>query len=161
MNNIWAPWRIDYIRGPRPAGCVFCRAAEEDSDRENLVLIRGEYGMIILNRYPYNNGHLMVVPYAHVPTIEEMPAEVLGELMAMVQRGIGLLRRAMGPDGFNVGINLGGAAGAGMADHVHIHIVPRWNGDTNYMTVVGQTRVIPDGLFCTYDCLAEAMQGNE
>ena len=158
MERLWAPWRMTYIRSEKPAECVFCKVVQKDRDKENLILWRGDHGFLILNRYPYNNGHLMVVPYEHTPSIEDLGPEALLDLMTMVQQSLALLRKAMNPDAFNVGINLGEAAGAGITAHVHIHIVPRWSGDTNFMPVLGQTRVIPDALDNTYDSLMEALQ---
>ena len=149
---------MTYIRSDKSSECVFCQIAANNRDQEDLVLWRGEHGFVILNRYPYNNGHLMVVPYEHTPSIEELEPEALLDLMTMVQQSLALLRKAMNPDAFNVGINLGEAAGAGIVAHVHIHIVPRWSGDTNFMPVLGQTRVIPDALDNTYDSLMEALQ---
>jgi ATP adenylyltransferase len=159
MDRLWAPWRMTYIKSEKSGECVFCKAAADpDQDKENLVLWRGEYGYVILNRFPYNNGHLMVVPYRHVPSIEDLEPAPLADLMTMVQEAIALLRRAMQPDGFNVGINLGEAAGAGIVAHVHIHIVPRWNGDTNFMPVLGGVRVIPDALENTYKSLLDVLR---
>ena len=142
--------------GSKPAECIFCTKPQEQRDRENFILRRGHHGFIMLNAYPYNNGHLLIVPYAHVPTLEQLDEATAAELMLLTQRGISALRRAMSPEGFNVGANVGKAAGAGIADHVHIHIVPRWTGDTNFMPVVGSVRLIPELLECTYDKLIAA-----
>ncbi len=142
--------------GPKKSeGCIFCAkaASPAEHDRENYVLLRGEHGIMLLNLYPYNNGHFMVAPYAHVPSLEQLDAAALGGLMLMVNRGIAALRTAMHADGFNIGINLGAAAGAGITDHVHIHVVPRWVGDTNFMPVFSETKVIPELLDGTYDRL--------
>jgi ATP adenylyltransferase len=138
---------MTYLRGEqkKPDGCVFC-IENIDNDRENHVLYRGEHCFIILNRFPYNTGHLMVIPYTHVPTLEVLDAATLAEMMSLVQLSLRVLREAYGPQGFNIGMNIGEAAGAGVAEHIHLHIVPRWSGDTNYMTVVGETRVIPEWL---------------
>ena len=160
MERLWAPWRMTYIKSDKSSDCVFCQAVAKDRDPENLILWRGEHGFVILNRYPYNNGHLMVVPFEHVPSIEDLRPEVLLDIMTMVQQSLALLRRAMNPDAFNVGINLGQAAGAGITSYVHVHVVPRWSGDTNFMPVLGQTRVIPDALDNTYNCLKEALRDN-
>ena len=151
---------MTYIKSDKSSDCVFCQAIAKDRDPESLILWRGEHGFVILNRYPYNNGHLMVVPFEHVPSIEDLKPEVLLDIMTMVQQSLALLRRAMNPDAFNVGINLGQAAGAGITSHVHVHVVPRWSGDTNFMPVLGQTRVIPDALDNTYNCLKEALRDN-
>ena len=134
---------MPYLQGKegRPDGCLFCLAPQMEEAR---VLYRGELCYAILNRYPYNSGHLMVVPFAHVATLEDLDAETLGELMALTQRSLRVLRRAYSAEGFNVGINIGEAAGAGIEDHIHLHVVPRWGGDNNYLGTVGGTRVIPE-----------------
>ena len=150
MKRLWSPWRMEYLTVERPRGCVFCLPEPAERDAENLVLLRGERAFAMLNRYPYNPGHLMVIPYVHVPSIEDLPAETLTEMMLLVNRCLGALRRAMAPDAFNVGANLGRVAGAGIADHVHIHVVPRWEGDTNFMPVLADVRVIPELLADTY-----------
>lgn len=141
-----------YLRGehPSPEGCIFCRKITAQDDAAEHVLARGRHVFVVLNRYPYNNGHLMVVPYAHVPSLEDLDSETRAELMEMVVRSLRALRAAYAPDGFNMGANIGQVAGAGVADHVHLHIVPRWSGDTNYMPIIGQTRVIPELLDETY-----------
>jgi ATP adenylyltransferase len=158
MKHIWSPWRLEYLTAPKTDGCVFCHAVQSDEDRENLVLIRGEHGLLILNRFPYNNGHFMVVPYAHVPSLEDLDAPVLTEMMLLLNQGLAALRGAMTPEGFNVGANLGRVAGAGIEDHVHIHAVPRWAGDTNFMPVVGDMRVVPQTWLQTYDQLRSALE---
>ncbi|RLC85937.1 MAG: HIT family hydrolase [Chloroflexi bacterium] len=151
MDHLWTPWRMPYLRGEEetPEGCLFCVKPRED-DAEVHILHRGRLCYVILNRFPYNNGHLMVVPYVHVPSLEGLDAATLAELMALTQLSLRVLRVAYEPHGFNVGGNMGGAAGAGVAEHVHLHVVPRWAGDTNYVTVVSQTRVIPEWLDQTY-----------
>lgn len=157
MKRIWSPWRLRYVStGPKKSGgCIFCdkAAAAQEQDRSNYVLYRGETGLIILNLYPYNNGHFMVASYAHVPSLEDLDAATLGSLMELVKKGMAALRLTMQPDGFNVGVNMGAAAGAGITDHVHIHVVPRWNGDTNFMPIFSETKVIPELLDGTYDKL--------
>jgi len=158
MKHVWSPWRLEYLTVPKTDGCVFCHAAQSDEDRENLVLVRGELAFLILNRYPYNNGHFMVVPYAHVSSLEDLDAPVLTEMMLLLNQGLAALRRAMAPEGFNIGANLGRAAGAGIEDHVHIHAVPRWVGDTNFMPVVGDMRVVPQTWLQTYDLLKSALE---
>jgi ATP adenylyltransferase len=158
MKRLWAPWRITYLKANKTRDCIFCQKAAERRDRENLILWRGESGFALLNLYPYNNGHLMVAPYQHVPSIEELSPAMLADLMGMVQKSLAALRRAMNPQAFNIGINQGAAAGAGIADHVHIHVVPRWNGDTNFMPVLGETRVVPDFLENSYEQLLQAWQ---
>ncbi|HEY8283788.1 MAG TPA: HIT domain-containing protein [Chloroflexota bacterium] len=154
METLWAPWRLAYIKGPKAVGCIFCSAIAAKDDPENLIIWRGETCFVMLNRYPYNNGHLMVVPYAHRAGVDELSEEVVGEFMALTQRAIGVLRDAIAPTGFNIGINQGVSAGAGVADHVHLHVVPRWVGDTNFMPVLGATRVLPDSLAGSYRLLA-------
>jgi len=151
MDRLWSPWRLDYITGPKDKSvCVFCRHAEETrrnpDNPDSLVLATGAHVFVVLNRYPYNNGHLMVVPYTHTSTLTGLDAGALSELMLFTQRAEQALRDAYPPDGINVGINLGRAAGAGIEEHLHVHLVPRWNGDTNFMTVVGETRVLPEDL---------------
>jgi ATP adenylyltransferase len=154
MKRIWSPWRIDYIRGERPDGCVLCDKPGESADAENLILHRGEHCYVILNRYPYNNGHLMVVPYEHVQMPTVLSPEALLEMMSQINMCLEALEQAMHPDGFNVGMNLGAPAGAGIEDHLHMHVVPRWTGDTSFMPVVGDTHVIVEALEECYHSLA-------
>ncbi len=161
MKHLWSPWRLDYLTDPKAEECFFCAGVEGNDDRENLILLRGKRAFMILNRYPYNNGHFMVVPYAHVPSLEDLDAPTLTEMMLLLNRGLAALRRAMAPDGFNVGANLGEVAGAGIKEHVHIHAVPRWSGDTNYMPVVGNMRVIPQTWLQTYDDLKAALDAQD
>jgi ATP adenylyltransferase len=147
VERLWSPWRLAYVTGNKPEGeeCVFClapRLPESDS----LILFSGTTCFVVLNRFPYNNGHLMVVPYRHVATLSAMNAEELQELAVLTQRSEAALAEAYQPHGLNVGINLGKPAGAGVLDHVHVHLVPRWNGDTNFMSVVGEVRVLPEDL---------------
>jgi ATP adenylyltransferase len=151
MSYLWTPWRLPYLRGeePLPEECLFCLKPTAE-DAEAHILHRGALCYVILNRFPYNNGHLMVVPYAHVPTLEALDTPTATELMLLVQRSLSVLREAYNPQGFNVGVNIGEAAGAGVVGHVHLHVVPRWSGDSNYMTAIGQTRVIPEWLEQTY-----------
>jgi ATP adenylyltransferase len=164
MDHLWSPWRMRYLRGQeRPAtaplgggGCIFCDKPAQDRDAENLIVHRGERAFVILNLYPYNNGHLMIVPYTHAPSLEQLDTPTLTEIMLLTNRGLGALRRAYNPQAFNLGANIGVAAGAGIADHVHMHIVPRWAGDTNYMATVAATRVIPEDLRETYQLVREA-----
>ena len=158
MKHLWSPWRLEYLTAPKDEECIFCSAAEAEDDREKLVLLRGEQAFLILNRYPYNNGHLLVVPYAHVPSLEDLDAATLAEVMVLLNRGLGALRTAMSPDGFNIGANLGKVAGAGVEDHVHLHVVPRWTGDTNFMPIIGDMRVVPQTWLQTYDDLKAALE---
>jgi len=159
MKHLWSPWRLEYLTQPGTDGCIFCNAVKGDDDRESLLLLRGERAFLILNRYPYNNGHFMVVPYDHVPSLEDLEAATLTEMMLLLNRGLAALRAAMYPDGFNIGANLGHVAGAGIDDHVHLHVVPRWSGDTNFMPVVGDMRVVPQTWLQTYDQLKAALEG--
>jgi ATP adenylyltransferase len=155
-QRIWAPWRLEYIRGPKEGGCIFCLARDGDDDRERLVVHRGERAFVLLNAYPYASGHVMVAPYEHVPTIEELDEPGLTEMMTLSQRSLAALREVYSPDGHNLGINHGKVAGAGYADHVHLHVVPRWEGDNNFMPVVADTRVIPQALEDAWEQLREA-----
>ena len=151
MENLWSPWRMKYVTDTEnPDGCVFCTAPAQADDAARLIVHRGKDCFAILNRYPYTSGHLMVVPFAHVSSIELLTPDVRAELFEMVNRAIGVLREVYHPDGVNVGINMGEAAGAGIAEHAHVHIVPRWAGDTSFMSTVGETRVIPEELAVTW-----------
>ncbi|HET89713.1 MAG TPA: HIT domain-containing protein [Chloroflexi bacterium] len=154
MSHLWTPWRMAYLRGedPLPEECLFCVTPQSEDDQAH-ILHRGRWCYVILNRFPYNNGHLMVVPYSHVATLEELEAEPVAELMLLSQLSLYVLREAYAPQGFNLGMNIGEAAGAGVAGHIHFHVVPRWGGDTNYITTLGETRVIPEWLDQTYERL--------
>src|SRR5215467_10675530 len=158
MDQLWAPWRMAYIEagGKKDADCIFCTKPQEKRDEENLLLYRGKRCFVLMNLFPYNNGHLMIAPYAHVPGIQTLPAVTLTELMTIAQRCLAALAAALHPQGYNMGINQGLIAGAGIADHVHFHIVPRWNGDTNFMPVLADTKVMPDYLQNTYRQLKAA-----
>jgi ATP adenylyltransferase len=145
-ERLWAPWRLEYIRGPKAGECIFCRAAQSDDDEKYGVVHRGRHCFVILNTYPYNNGHVMVAPYVHEPTIEPLGDPTLLEMMQLVKRSIAALRQVYAPEGFNIGINQGNVAGAGIEEHVHEHVVPRWSGDTNFMPVIGNARVLPQSL---------------
>jgi ATP adenylyltransferase len=150
-ERLWTPWRMEYILdNSRPSGCVFCIKPNEDDDRGNLILYRGKKTFVIMNRYPYNNGHLLIIPYSHVADMEDLASDEICEMTMEMQRSIGILKKAMNPNGFNVGMNLGKAAGSGIDDHIHLHIVPRWNGDTNFMPVLSDVRVMPEHLDDTY-----------
>lgn len=143
---LWAPWRIKYILEDKEEGCLFCRKAEMGNDAANHIIARSKHSFILLNIFPYNSGHLMVAPYRHTAELENLPEEELSDLMILVQKSVRALKRTLEPEGFNVGLNLGKSAGAGVIDHLHIHIVPRWQGDTNFMPVVADTDVIPQSL---------------
>jgi ATP adenylyltransferase len=146
MDHLWSSWRLSYVTGSaRSEDCVFC-AAQKTSDAESLIVFRGRTAYVILNLYPYNNGHLMVVPNRHIASLAAATREELCEMVELLQRSEIVLGEAYSPHGFNVGINLGKPAGAGILDHLHVHVVPRWNGDSNFMTIVGQTRVLPEEL---------------
>lgn len=146
MKEIWAPWRIEYFKKTRDKGCFLCKSFASRKDRQNLILHRGRTCAIVMNRYPYTGGHLMVAPYRHIASLEDMTAPETAELMKLTQLGMRALKKAAGPHGFNIGINIGEAAGAGLKDHVHLHIVPRWSGDTNFVTVMADIRVVPQAL---------------
>ena len=160
MERLWSPWRMEYIMSKKGEGCIFCEKIADSDDEANFIPDRGETCYVMLNLYPYNNGHLMVSPYRHVPSPEQLEEDELTEMMLMVNRSLEALRQAMYPNGFNIGINIGKAAGAGIEGHVHIHIVPRWHGDTNFMPALSQTRVIPELLDETYQKL-KASWGSE
>ena len=153
MNHLWAPWRIEYILSDKDQACIFCEKPNQTNDRENLVLYRAERNVVMLNKYPYNPGHLMVAPLKHVNNLEALDNADLLEHMQLVSQCVAMLKREMHPEGFNVGINLGRVGGAGIEEHIHTHIVPRWNGDTNFMPVISDTRTIPEGLLATFDKL--------
>lgn len=191
LEQIWAPWRLAYIKGdpqqtspaagpaassappesaPEAAspgnvencGCFLCRyvAAATTEDRANLVVLRGKKAVVVLNRYPYNNGHLLVAPHAHKATLEELDDEELLECGQLLRQLCGVLRRVMSPDGFNAGLNLGRVAGAGLPGHLHWHLVPRWNGDTNFMPVLGEVNVIPQSLDALYEMLSTELSSS-
>ena len=153
MERIWAPWRIEYILMEKPEGCILCDKPGEDRDEPNYILHRGNKNFIILNSYPYNPGHLLVAPYRHTGSLEEMTEEERNEHYDMVSRSIRVLREVFHPGGFNIGANIGKIAGAGIEDHFHSHIVPRWQGDTNYVPVLSDVRVVPQALAETYQIL--------
>jgi len=151
MKNLWAPWRMDYILSEqKEEGCIFCPGKNRREDEERLILHVGSLTMVMMNRFPYNNGHLLVAPKQHVSGLEYLSDEETLDLLLMVRTSIDHLKKIMNPEGFNVGLNLGRVAGAGIEEHMHFHIVPRWNGDTNFMTVVGDVRVIPEHIRETY-----------
>jgi ATP adenylyltransferase len=155
---MWAPWRMAYVSAEHGLSdaerrCVFCSLVAQEDDERTYILHRGRHAFVIMNLYPYNNGHLMMVPYAHVDTLREVEPEALAEMMELAQRAQAVLEERMRPQGFNLGVNQGRAAGAGIADHVHMHIVPRWVGDTNFMPVLGDVRIMPQHLDETYALL--------
>jgi ATP adenylyltransferase len=156
-ERLWAPWRLEYIKGPKPQECIFCSRPAAGDDEANHIVERGGRCFSMLNAYPYSNGHVMIAPYEHVASIEDLEPAVLAELMSLAQRSVGALRRAYGPDGMNLGVNEGKIAGAGFDEHVHLHVVPRWAGDTNFMPVIGSTRVLSESLESSYRTLRDAL----
>ena len=154
MRRIWAPWRIEYIRSEKPQECIFCQKMREDRDAENYILFRGSASFVLLNLYPYNPGHIMVAPYRHVCDLQDLTEDELLEHFDLVRKSTRALREEYKPQGFNIGLNLGRVAGAGIEEHVHTHVIPQWNGDTNFVTVMSDVRVIPHALDATYAELA-------
>jgi len=150
MKTMWAPWRMEYILGDKEKGCIFCKAL---SEQDNLTLYKGEETMVIMNKFPYINGHLLVAPAKHLSALDQLSKGEMGDLLETVEQSVGILKKVMNPDGFNVGLNLGKVSGAGFEKHLHFHIVPRWFGDTNALTVFADVRVIPEHLITTYNNL--------
>lgn len=164
MENLWAPWRMEYILKAKEGedeACIFCSRIRQKTDQKNLILTRSNLSFIIMNRFPYNNGHLMVVPYKHSGNILDLTSEEQGDLFQLIQLSVKALTQVMAPHGFNVGMNLGRVAGAGVDDHLHYHIVPRFNGDTNFMPIIGDTKVISEALDKTYHKLLNAIRKME
>ena len=159
MKQLWSPWRLDYILGPKPDVCVFCLPSHTDEDEERLVLYRGKWNFVVMNKYPYNNGHLMVTPYRHIMNLCDLPAEEAAELMRLLQSCTAILQQCFSPQGVNIGLNLGEAAGAGIREHMHFHLVPRWNGDSSFMAIMDEVRVIPEHLRATYATLKPFFAG--
>ena len=156
VKQLWAPWRLEYVgRADEQDGCLFCRAAEGD-DEEGLIVHRGREAFVLVNRFPYASGHLMVAPYEHIGRIQELPAETVAEMMGLAQRAMSRLEDVYDPHGYNVGFNQGRVAGAGVEHHIHMHVVPRWGGDTNFMPVLGDTRVMNQTLRDSFETLKEA-----
>lgn len=155
MQHIWAPWRVKYLEGEKESGCIFCVKPKRGDDEKNYIIYRGKKCFAMLNLYPYNNGHLMVSPYRHVGHIEELTDEELLELMQIVRKSAEVLTEMLKPDGFNMGINAGESAGAGFGDHIHMHVVPRWEQDTNFMPVIADTRVLSESLDDNYKRMVE------
>lgn len=157
MDYLWTPWRYAYVSSIRQTtGCLFCDAWKEPDDRKVLILHRGEHCFVMLNAFPYTTGHVMVAPVAHVARLQAVDRAAAEEMMALLQRLEGAIRLAYKPDGLNVGMNIGAAAGAGVADHVHMHMLPRWGADTNFMTTTAETRVLPEALPTTWERLRKA-----
>jgi len=164
MERLWAPWRMEYIDGigkEAEKECIFCAKPAQDRDDENFILHRGKSVFLLLNTFPYTNGHLLAAPYRHTADLADLSEEEARELLAAAALGVKALQEAMRPDGFNLGMNLGRSAGAGIADHLHLHIVPRWSGDTNFMAACGEIKVIPESLSATLQKLRQALAGLE
>jgi ATP adenylyltransferase len=162
LNHLWSPWRMTYIQNDRKEdGCVFCNVLAEPDGTSNLVVYRGQRAFVILNRYPYTSGHLMIVPNEHVSSLQKLTVETRSELMELAARSLQILNDEYHPQGYNLGMNLGEVAGAGIADHVHLHIVPRWSGDTNFMSTTAETRVLPEALEETYARILKAWTSSE
>jgi ATP adenylyltransferase len=154
MKYLWAPWRIRFLLDPKHnSSCPFCELPKQKEDRTHLMVHRAKHCFIILNKYPYNSGHVMVIPYQHTCDLQNLSDEVLLEIHQNIRKAIQVLQNTMNPEGFNVGMNLGQAGGAGIRDHLHYHVVPRWNGDTNFIPVIGDTKVLPQSLEETFDLL--------
>lgn len=155
MKTLWTPWRKGYVLGEKAPGCLLCIKKQEpvEKDRDNYILYRGETCYILLNVFPYTSGHLMIAPYLHEASLERLDDRSLNEMIVLTRASVAALRRALSPAGFNIGMNLGKVAGAGIADHLHMHVVPRWQGDVNFMSVFAETRLIPEALDATYDKL--------
>ncbi|AIY90721.1 HIT family protein [Geoglobus acetivorans] len=158
MERLFAPWRIRYIQAPKYEGCIFCDFPGENRDEDRLILFRGKRNFVIMNNYPYNPGHVMVAPFRHVGNLEDLSQEELTEMMRLAQTCTKVIKEVMSPDGFNIGINMGKVAGAGIEEHIHLHIVPRWNGDTNFMPVLADVRVIPEAVKETYKKLKDGFE---
>ena len=155
-EQLWAPWRFDYVKkadSNSVVGCIFVELPKLDNDRDNLILYRGKTAFVMLNGFPYTSGHLMIAPYKHTADMGELNADELLEINQLVARAIGWIKKVYSPDGYNVGLNIGRAGGAGIPSHLHWHIVPRWSGDTNFMTTIGEVRVMPQSLESSYDLL--------
>jgi len=159
MDFIWSPWRYDYLAsgGSKPSSCVFCVSEDRTRDAERLIVLRGVHNFIILNLFPYTSGHVMVAPYEHLDNLVAAKSEQLSEMMQLAQKVITALQKLYRPEGYNLGMNLGAAAGAGIREHFHLHVVPRWTGDANFMTITGETRVLPEELGITYRRLQEVL----
>jgi ATP adenylyltransferase len=162
MDYLWSPWRYRYVSSSQPEpGCLFCRVSAESKDEENFVLLRAERNFVMLNRYPYTSGHLMISPYAHVGTLQDADSADLVEMMLLTRRAESALRGVYKPDGVNIGMNVGRSAGAGVAGHIHMHVLPRWHGDVSFMTAVAEARVLPEDLSESYKRLWPLMNVNE
>lgn len=159
MKQLWAPWRVSYIESEKDQGCIFCIAPGKKDPADALILYSGPFSMVMLNRFPYNSGHLMVAPKRHVADIEKLSTEEAADLFRLIKHSTSSLKKTLNPEGFNIGLNLGEAAGAGIADHLHFHIVPRWGGDTNFMPVLSGVKVVPEHLLATFHKLRPLFEG--
>jgi len=153
LDKLWAPWRIQYVSTEKPGGCFLCDYPKDINDKEHLILHRGDEVFVIMNYYPYNNGHILIAPYQHTCELSDLSSAAKLEMMNLVEVSTKILKEAMSAQGFNTGLNLGTVAGAGVKDHLHMHVVPRWNGDTNFMPVLGHTKVVSEGLEQTWEKL--------
>jgi ATP adenylyltransferase len=159
MDYLWSPWRMEYIQAPKTdEGCIFCNALKQTDGTSNLIVFRGVKAFVMLNRFPYTSGHLMIVPYEHKPSLDLLAVDSCSDIMNLAARALQVLEVLYAPQGFNLGMNIGNAAGAGIIEHVHLHVVPRWVGDTNFMSSISQTRVLPELLEETYRRVKEAWQ---
>ena len=157
MNYLWSPWRMPYIETQNQSErCVFCEVLKREDDEENLIILRSKTSFVIMNRYPYTSGHVMVLPLVHEATLEALPKETRSEMMELTATATRVLKHVYSPDGFNIGINIGEASGAGIEEHIHIHVVPRWVGDTSFMTTIGETRTLPEAIEKTYQRISKA-----
>jgi ATP adenylyltransferase len=157
LDHLWSPWRYRYLTEPRKvATCIFCTIAEDDQDEANLIVHRAKHNFVVLNKFPYSSGHLMVVPYKHAPELSEIDEATAAELMELTRQSERHLKEIYHPSGLNIGMNIGESAGAGIAGHIHMHVLPRWHGDANFMTTIAETRVLPEDLKITWKRLHEA-----
>jgi ATP adenylyltransferase len=157
LDYLWSPWRYRYLTGPRDhSDCIFCAMAAANCDQETLIVFRGRFNFVVLNRFPYTSGHLMVVPYVHVADLGSLEDETATELMALMRASERHIRSIYKPDGLNLGMNIGESAGAGIAGHIHMHVLPRWKGDANFLSTIGETRVLPEDLEITWQRVSEA-----
>jgi len=162
MEKLWAPWRMTYIKqAKKNKGCLFCKKLKEAKDEENYILVRSKLAFVMLNIFPYNSGHLMIVPIRHVGEVEDLKTKESREMISLLQKSIKAIKRAYQPEGFNIGMNLGRTAGAGVLHHLHIHVVPRWNGDTNFMPIIAESKIISQGLRETYKQLKKQFKGKK
>jgi len=158
MEHLWAPWRIQYVTRPKESGCILCQKSKENKDETNFILHRSQNNFIILNAFPYNPGHLMIAPYRHIANLQDLSDDEVTDHFNLVKKSLALLKEILNPDGFNIGLNIGKVAGAGIEEHLHTHIVPRWQGDVNFMPVLSNTRVISEELAATYKKLRVAIE---